>query len=235
MRTCKWCGKTGWLLKISKDGLCQKCDPEVQARITHTSRVLNENLVMMRHAKDVETQLSKGQHAIKQLLEIIPYYEKGLVSLKPSPQEMVARIHHEERRIVGRHIETKYKAALLRARQVSDNDLREQYLNEVLGEITRYSPQLGKAITMRWEKKIASDKAALLIEKEQEGIAKGSRLAIDQYIEALDMMRTDDMGDPENQHRIAKIKKRIRDLGGELPQRWESSGNTGGMSGDSLP
>jgi hypothetical protein len=236
MRKCKWCGKSGWFLNISKEGLCQKCDPEVKARIMYASRIMNESLVMMRRAKNIETQLSRGQLAIEQLQEIIPYHNKGLVILRPSPQEMVARIHHQGRSIVNRHIEHLYKSALQEIQQTDDPATRVRLLDIVLAEIEKYDVQLGQSNTQNWRKKVESDKASLLVEKAEKDIGKGRRLAIDQYIEALDMLRTDDSTDPHNKRRIDKIKKRIRDLGGEVPQRWEASDKSGGVTGgDALP
>ncbi len=148
---------------------------------------------------------------------------------------MVARIHHDERLIVRKHIEDQYKAAILKVRQVRDPAVRVSYLDQVLSEIGKYHEQLGQALAMKWQKKVETDKASLLVQKAEKDVAKRPRAAIDQYIEALDMLRVGESGNTEHQHKIEEIKKRIRDLGGEVPLRWESSGKKNGMSGDSLP
>ncbi len=234
MRKCKWCGNSGWLLKISREGLCQKCESEVKMRVLHTTRILNENLNLMRRAKELDTRLAKGQDAIKQLQELIPYYQKGLVKLQPSPQELVARIYMTERKITSQHIETLFKAALIQAEKAPTDVAKGQYLTQVVEAIEKYKGQLGKTNELRWRNRLERDREKLLVsgnKKKEEG--KGRRAkAINQYIEALDMLRADDNGDPENKNRIEQIKKRIRELGGKLPEHWDDAVQSGG---DGLP
>lgn len=233
VRKCKWCGNSGWLLKISKESLCQKCETEVKMRVLHATRVLNENLNLMRRAKEIDTRLAKGQMAIKQLQELVPYYQKGLVKLDPSPQELVARIYMAERNITNEHIESLFKVAAAQAKKASSSAARGQYLTELVEAVDKYKAQLGKSNEMRWRKRLEADRGKLLVENAGKDAGSGKRdMAIDQYIEALDMLRADDNGDPANKNRIEQIKKRINDLGGKVPDNWEKAVKTGG---DGLP
>ena len=80
--------------------------------VLHATRMLNENLNLMRRAKEIDTRLAKGQQAVKQLRELMPYYEKGLVNLDPAPQELVARIYMAERNITHQYIDQLFNSAL---------------------------------------------------------------------------------------------------------------------------
>ena len=231
MRTCKWCGKSGWLLSLSKDGLCQKCESEVRMRVVHTTRMLNECLMLMRRAGEVDARIAKGQQAIGQLQELLPYYEKGLVELKPSPQEWVARIFHAERTIVNNHIQRMIDDVKTNEQKSSSKESRVQVLNNVLDTVERYKSQLGAAKTTEWKKRIEGYMGKIILKKAESDVEHGRReRAIDQYLEALDILRADDTGDPEQTNRIEKIKSRIKELGGEVPVKWDSS-----QGGDGLP
>ena len=202
-------------------------------RVLHATRVLNENLNLMRRARELDTRLSKGQDAIKQLQELIPYYQKGLVKLQPSPQELVARIYMTERKITNQHIEQIFKAAVAQARKAPTDIAKGQYLTQVVEAIEKYKAQLGKTNELRWRNRLERDREKLLVtgnKKDQDSNRRSK--AINQYIEALDMLRADDTGDPEHKNRIEQIKKRIRELGGKLPDHWDDAVQSGG---DGLP
>lgn len=202
-------------------------------RVLHATRVLNENLNLMRRAKEIDTRLSKGQLAIKQLQELVPYYQKGLVKLNPSPQELVARIYMAERDITNEHIESLFKIAATQAKKASSTAAKGQYLTELVEAVDKYKGQLGKTYEIRWRKRLEKDRGKLLVENAGKDAGSGKRdMAIDQYIEALDMLRADDNGDPANKNRIEQIKKRISDLGGKVPDNWEKVVKT---RGDGLP
>ncbi len=202
-------------------------------RVLHATRVLNENLNLMRRAKEIDTRLAKGQLAIKQLQDLIPYYEKGLVNLKPSPQELVARIYMAERNITHQHIENLFKYAAAQVKKTPSTEAKGQYLSQLVEAIDKYKNQLGKSNEIRWRKRLERDRSLLLVEKASNDAGDGRReRAIDQYLEALDMLRADDTGDPKQKGRIEQIKKRIKDLGGQIPESWEKSLETGG---DGLP
>ena len=200
-------------------------------RVLNATRVLNENLHVMRRAKEIDTRLAKGKAAIEQLRDLIPYYEKGLVNLQPSPQELVARIYSAERTITHQHIEQLFKTAITQAKK-APTEAKGQYITQLTEAVDKYKAQLGKTNEIRWRKRLERDRSLLLVEraKKDEGSGKRER-AIDQYIEALDMLRADNTGDPEHQKRIEQVKKRIRDLGGQIPESWEKESNA---SGDGL-
>ncbi len=202
-------------------------------RVLHATRVLNENLHLMRKAKEIDTRLAKGQQAIKQLRDLIPYYEKGLVKLSPSPQELVARIYMAERNITDKHIETLYNSAATQAKKTPSPETKSQYLSQVFGELEKYKTQLGKTNEIRWRRRLEKNRGRILLEiaKKDDGDGRRNK-AVDQYIEALDMLRADDTGDPMHQNRIEQIKNRIRELGGQIPESWEASVKPGG---DGLP
>ena len=219
MRTCKWCNKSGWFLSLSKDGYCQSCEAEVKSNIIHATQVLNESMRLMKRGKDLDLRLSKAKVAIQKLRELLPYYQKGLVKLKPSPQEWVTRIHSEERKMANQHIGTLLKDAIRRAQQVQNADQRSSVFELVEEAIQKYGDHLGKANKMRWLSRIESEMGYLIKDLENAMQKTSERdIALAQYKETLDMIKAEFSGSREQIMEIRRIEKLIRDLGGDVPQ-----------------
>lgn len=198
----------------------------------NTTQLLNENLNLMRYAKGIDEKLARGKNAIAQLQRLIPYYEKGLVRLNPAPQELALRIHMARRNIVDQYMQQLYSMAEQKVEEAGQQEKSQSHqLSQVYDALERYKEQMGKQNEIRWRKKLESGKSVLLVKDAQKDEKKGqSQNAIDHYLEALDMLRADDTGAPEQQTKIDEVKRRIRDLGGTIPESWEDS-----ATGDSLP
>ncbi|MEZ4702328.1 MAG: hypothetical protein R2834_18495 [Rhodothermales bacterium] len=179
----------------------------------------------MRRSRDVDVRLARSQEAIRNLRELVPYFEKGLLSLKPSPQEWVARIYVTERKFVREYIEGLLRSVGADAGDgISDKPPKVEQLNRIIEAIEKYRVQLGEANAMLLRKRVEHNLSGFLLESAERDTSKGNReRALDQYIEALDMMRTDIGDDPDQKNRIENIKTRIRDLGGKVPKRWEEA------------
>ena len=219
MRTCKWCGKSGWFLSLSKDGYCQSCEADVKSNIIHATQVLNECMRLMKRAKDLDLRLAKAKLAIEKLRELLPYYQKGLVQLKPSPQEWVTRIHSEERKMANQHVAALLSDAIKRAQQSSHANQRTGVFDIVEEHIQKYKEHLGKVNIARWLSKIESEKAYLVKDLENASKKKSEReVALDQYKETLAMMKAEFAGSREQVNEIRRIEKLITGLGGQLPE-----------------
>ena len=219
MRKCKWCGKSGWFLSLSKEGFCQSCESNVRTEIVQATQSLNESLTLMRRSKDVDLRLNKSQVAIQKLRELVPFYERGLVSLRPSPQEWVAHIYQAVREIVNKHVSNSLESATKQARLLREPTEKVKLLTEVLDVVTKYEIQLGKVNTLRWKKRIESEIGYLLNSNEVErGESKDTERTLSHYHETLAILQADFNGDPDQAHQIEKIKKLIKDLGGDLTE-----------------
>lgn len=228
MAACKWCGRTGWFLTTSKNGLCSKCKTTVQAKVEYLTRAVNESLaVVNREDESLDMRLKGCQAAVKYLREMVPLNEKGVVELKIPPQEWVARIYMQERKLVRTHIKDLYQYTVEILPEKENPTERADRLQYVLSQVEQYKTHLGEANAMVWNRRIEEKLSAVLVERAEKAHDVGQKtVAIDQYLEALDMLRTDDAGNPAITSRMNTIKKRIRELGGEIPKNWERKEGT---------
>ena len=71
-----------------------------------------------------------------------------------------------------------------------------------------------------WSKRIERLRGQKRAEEASKSSDYGNRQrALDQYIEALDMLKADDSGSEADTARIEDIKERIRELGGDVAER----------------
>lgn len=236
MRTCQWCSKSGWFLKLTKDGLCPTCEADVKSRIIHATQVLNESMRLLKKSKDLDLRLSKSKVAIEKLRDLLPYFQKGLVRLKPSPQEWVMRIHSEQRKIVNQHIGTLMNDSIKRAQQSTNAAQRSAVFEVVQDGIHKYSEYLGKANAKRWQSKIEVEQGYLVKDLENSAKKKSERdIALDQYRETLAMMRAEFAGSREQVLEIRRIEKLITDLGGQLPEPLKKESDSNKSNADKEP
>lgn len=203
----------------------------MKSNIIHATQVLNECLRLMKKAKDLDLRLSKAKLAIQKLRELLPYYEKGLVRLKPSPQEWVTRIHSEERKITNQHVNVLLKEAIRHAKQAPNASQRSIAFQKVEEAVSKYGDHLGRANKARWQSRIESETGFLLKDLESAGKRTTERdVALAQYIETLTMLRSEFTGSPDEIKELKRIEKLITDLGGQLPgsdQKEAKSDNAG--------
>ncbi len=198
-------------------------------------QVLNESIVQMRQSKNLDQRLASSQLAVQKIRELVPFHEKGLVTLTPTPQEWFLHIHRAERNMVNAYIEKIFEEALVVEPTLDNSGRQITLMNQVALAIEKYEAHLGKSLTLLWKRKIdaqlaaeaaspvdAAVDAAVDASDEQSARQKEKDRAIDQYLEALDILRSDGTANPEYENQVKTIEKRIRDLGGTMPQESES-------------
>ena len=217
MRTCKWCGKSGWFLSLSKDGFCQSCESTVKSNVIQATQILNQSLALMKRGKGLDFRLSKAALAIEKLRELLPFYNKKLLRLSPSPQEWVAHIHSEQRKMVVQHVSTLFNQAKKEALRTVDATQRTNAFESVLAALSKYEGHLGKANTQQWQSRVESELEHLTRDVENAEKKEKGR-AMNQYLETLDILRSEYTGEREQALEIQRVEKLIRDLGGKVPE-----------------
>lgn len=219
MRKCTWCGKSGWFLSVSQDGFCQSCKSTVKNNIIQATQVLNQSLSLMKRAKELDFRLSKAEQAIEKLRELLPYYEKKLLRLNPSPQEWVAHIHSEMRKMVTAHVLALFETAIREAQQTLNASQRAQVFDKVSEAINMYEGHLSKANARQWRERVATEKELLINHIETISNKKGGKdRALGQYLETLAMLRAEYRGEPDQAREIKRVEQLIIKMGGEVPE-----------------
>ena len=83
MAQCKWCGKSGFLLPINKNGICFNCEKFISMDIQNQIRILNDSLKIVKETKNINTLISRLDLIIQHSEELVKYEKKGISTTTP--------------------------------------------------------------------------------------------------------------------------------------------------------
>ncbi len=113
MARCKWCSKKGFFLKLTVDGLCEKCHPIILKTVNDNKESLKKNInALMNYITPKEGLVILS--AIQYSLNLLEQYEKkGIPTISPTPKDLL------KRNIYGSYDET---IVQIEKRLICDND-----------------------------------------------------------------------------------------------------------------
>ena len=115
MAGCKWCGKSGWLLRISANGMCDTCEATEIPVIVHRVKAIQEAQDMLGSSKVFETRVQKCEEIVGNAEDLLPYELKGITVVEPSAAEMRSAYEAEREKIVVDHFRAETERILARA------------------------------------------------------------------------------------------------------------------------
>ncbi len=89
MATCKTCGKTGWMLRTDKRGVCRTCDETIRRTVESRLAALKEKLVYIRCSRDPNAVLSHCDAAIRDAEELLDFEKRRLYEITPKPSALL--------------------------------------------------------------------------------------------------------------------------------------------------
>lgn len=87
MAKCKWCERSGLLLKVSQKGLCQNCDTVINMDIENRARQIEETKHLILTSNNTDTIVSGFDFLIKTFSDLKKYEEKGIETFETPPSE----------------------------------------------------------------------------------------------------------------------------------------------------
>lgn len=87
--TCKYCGRSGWFLKLSNDGLCDPCTAAHVPVIVRGFEVMKESMELVRDSKNIDTRISRCGVILDNAERLLKYERRGLTPVDPLPSELI--------------------------------------------------------------------------------------------------------------------------------------------------
>lgn len=100
MAQCKWCRKAGWLQRIDDRGLCAECQRTVPGDIDHHCRMFSLSYGVVKQSRDMAERLEALASLEINVRSLLPYADRGISTLDPGPQEVLAEVEEMRRRII---------------------------------------------------------------------------------------------------------------------------------------
>ena len=95
MPTCKNCGKSGFFVVVSSNGLCEKCDPPFVMELQNRFRIYNDSIRLIENSENPEVVYSRIQLAIEILNFLLQYEKRGIPTFKPPPSTSLEVFRNE--------------------------------------------------------------------------------------------------------------------------------------------
>lgn len=219
MGTCRWCGKSGWFVSVNKQGLCSGCNTAITLEASQKVRIIQESKDIVMKSKKLDTKLSRLDLMLEVATDLLKYEDKGIEVIDPPPSEIIRMIQTDQQELV-----------LAWAREQVDNILTKANLKptpktkinagtKALEAVAEARQKLdgGHPDLENLEKKtkafIHQTTLAGYLDAAQKAEFKGQKKkALDQYQEALYLLKTDDTDDALQADEIARIEVKIAEL-----------------------
>lgn len=90
MAKCKMCGRRGFFLLVSTNGLCKSCNPIVVMDVQQRGRIINDCVRLVRESKNVKTRLSRCDLLIEHARALLEYEHRGIPTVRPCPSRLLS-------------------------------------------------------------------------------------------------------------------------------------------------
>jgi hypothetical protein len=219
---CKYCGRSGLFLKVTRNGLCLSCDPVVMRCIVRHVQIMDESQDLVANSKKLETRLGRCQTIVDQARMLLEYDRKGIPTITPSPDQIIRVFTEKADAVIVDSLEKESEAARLKSNAAATANARVNHLTRVLLRIRSFQPQLQQhglldPLEARLLDAINHIQLENYLTQARKAEFKGQpKKALDAYYEALYFLRHDDIDDSMQTDHITAIQDKILSLGGQL-------------------
>lgn len=221
MATCKWCGKSGWILPISANGMCDTCEATEVPLIVRLVQTLREAQGVVESTKAIRARVERCDDIIGIAEELIPYEVKGIAVVEPSAAELKSAYESERKMIVVEHFQAEVQRILARAdlmvtpeSTVTEATKALLVIDEARRDYGVGDPILDESeqLARRFIQKTQLD--GHLREAEKEAFVGNGQKALGHCREALFFLTSEGMDGELRTEYEEKIESRIRELRG---------------------
>lgn len=220
MATCKLCDKSGWFLRLSKEGLCKSCHPGYVEEMRKRANLMSTYAEAIEHSQDIDTILANLNLGIENLQALSRYEKKGIYTTKPPPSECIENWSAKKADVVVSTFRQFLSEARGEARDSATLEGRIGPLTELVERLARYETEVDDksaldALRLDIRTEIAVQTADFHTEAARGAEDKGDTArALDHYREALSALTADRVDSASQRERITQIEGKIEALGG---------------------
>lgn len=222
MATCKWCGRSGWLLRVSVNGMCDTCEVTEIPMIVRQVQIIQECQSAVESGKTFESRVEHCEEIIRIAEELIPYELKGITVSDPSAADLKAGYEAQREKIITEHVEAEVQRILARAKLMGSPQSMVTEATNALLKIAEARNEHGVDDPVLDESEhlvrsfIHETRLNGYLQEAEKEEFKGNRgKALDQYQEALFFLTTERVDSGLLREHTGRIESKIRELRGE--------------------
>ncbi|MEE8592400.1 MAG: hypothetical protein V3T35_13880 [Spirochaetia bacterium] len=223
MATCKLCDKSSWLLRVSQDGVCYKCEAIQSQMIGRKVQIIRESADLVETGKTLKTRLGRCDDIIRIASELIDYEQRGIQTTDPPPSRLIDEFRVEKDNILIEHAREEVRKTLARAElrttprtQITEASKAILKIQDIRKEYGLDVPVLGELETNARRFMHRAELQGFLTEAEKAEFKGNKKKALDQYQEALFFLQRDDIDDRLQKNQIGDVEAKVRELSEEV-------------------
>ena len=223
MAKCSWCSRSGWFLRVSDSGLCDRCDPIVAHEVSEAVRIIQGSLKVISDTSNLKTLVSRADLASKHIEGLKKFEARGVSTIDPPPSKFLVSLGEAR----DERIREILDADLVQARTKSQNAAtpagKLSPYNKILDKIGMLYSEVDdvsflEAVERGLRVELDGVQLRTQLEKAEKLAFKGQKKkAIDAYMDALFLITKDSIDDRSQTRQVSQIKNKIRELGGTPP------------------
>lgn len=218
MAQCKYCGRSGWFLSVSKSSLCKECDSIVVMDVGQRARIINDSMKIVEEAKKIDTQISRCELIIEHAEAMIKYETKGVPTIQPSPTILTSTYQSKIDEVILDGLRSELENAQTKAEVTARPKSKINIFSKVLLKIREYKPQAkNPELLNELEGQVAGIIHQIqlndyLEQAKKAEFKKQPKKALEQYYEALYFLKNDEIKDSFQSKHISLIEAKISGL-----------------------
>lgn len=216
MSTCKWCGKSGFFLSVTPNGLCGNCNYPITLNAREKFRLIEDSIKVVMKSRNLDTKLSRLDFIIEQATYLLEYENKNINMFSTNPSVIIESAKKDKVEAVRETLSEDYSNLISKIEIANSFNTKINELNKFLLKIQNYKGIQNFEIN-KIEKQIIDKRHELQLNNYLEAAKKAefkneTKKAISQYQEALYFLKNDDIDDKFQKENIKNIEGKIKEL-----------------------
>jgi hypothetical protein len=222
MAKCRYCGRSGWFMSVTENGLCSSCNPIVVRDIVQRKKDIARQAKAVNLPGKFENRVQRCDVAIRHLKTLADYERRGIPIRDFSPSSFLQEYHQTRERILTEGFEKLVSDALARAEVAPTPAARIAQASYALIRLRDFREQgarPGHLETLERKLKdfVHTTQLNAYLEKANKAEFKRQyKKALDQFREALYFLKHDEVDDKLQAAHIGEIEKKIAELESRL-------------------
>ena len=142
MPKCKYCGKSGFFLTVSKNSLCNNCDSFVVMDIQNRARIHNDSVRLIRNSENPDVVYSRIRLAIENLTVLFQYEKKGIATINPVPSKCLEVFKVESNQFLLDTFIKANKALTVKILNLKSTSAKRNQIQKFIDKTDEYIPKV---------------------------------------------------------------------------------------------
>lgn len=219
MATCKWCGRSGFLLALTPTGLCNKCDPAIAIEVNSRLRVITESQELVESGKALDTRLSRCDLIVEFANALRKYEEKGIRITDPLPSVIAERYRAKRSQILIEGLKLEARKTLDKVKLTGTVTTKVNQLSKLLLLVRDHKSESPSKELDELESDIALATSNVKLEgylgdAHKAEFMGNKKKAVEKYYEALYLLKNDSVLGELAAPQLSEIESKLVELTG---------------------